>query len=89
MEPNDDMEGNFLGGGALKHVVSGGEIYLNSYQLAGLFVITGEHWMAAAVAHQDPMGAAAAELLMILSEKIDTLRSEILKREIEASFKIS
>lgn len=75
-----------MGGGGLSHIVSGGEIYLNADQLATLFTNVGTRMMAVAAANEDNAGGAAALMMMSMSERLNELRSELLKREIEASF---
>lgn len=81
---NEDMDGTFLGGGALDHVVHDGEIYLRSDQVAQVIGSTGIKMAIAAIQMNDSSSAATAQFLMIVSEKIFELRSELLKREIEA-----
>ena len=82
------MDGAFLGGGAIEHVVSNGEIYLRSDQIARLLGETGIKLGLTAIQENDPDTASAAHLLMTISEQLYLLRSELLKREIEKSFEL-
>lgn len=86
--PNEDMDGEFFGGGAIEHAVVNGEIYLRSDHVASLLSQTGIKMALTAITENDPDTAAAAHLLMTISEKMYELRSELLKREIEKSFEL-
>lgn len=83
---NEDMDGAFLGGGAIEHAVKDGEIYLRANQVAQLLGQTGVKMALQAIQDNDPASASTAHFIMIISEKVYELRSELLKREIEASF---
>lgn len=83
---NEDMDGMFLGGGAIDHVVEDGDIFLSANDLATLFLVTGINWGQIALAYDDIAGAGGAHVLLEVSQKIDELRSELLKREAEALF---
>lgn len=82
---NEDMDGVFFGGGAIDHAVEGGEIYLRSDQIASLLAQTGIKMAITSIRANDPPSAATAQFLMIISEKLYQLRSELLKRELEAA----
>lgn len=83
---NDDMEGRFLGGGGIGHVLVGGDIYLSADDLATLFFVIGSRWGLTALESSDMAGAGGAHTLIALAERVDTLRSELLKREVEDIF---
>jgi hypothetical protein len=82
---NDDMPG-FLGGGGLDYVIRDGEVYLHAGHLAGLFGKTGASMGVQAILSDDRAGGNVAHALLLIAEKTEDLRSELLKREIEASF---
>lgn len=82
---NEDMDGLFFGGGAIEHVIDGGEIYMRSDQIAQLIGQTGVKMALSAIQQNDPASAATGHMMMIVSEKIYELRSELLKRELEAA----
>jgi prophage antirepressor-like protein len=83
---NEDMEGVFLGGGALEHVVSEGEIYLRADQMATLLGQTGTRMALSSIRENSTELAGTANFLIIVSEKLYELRSELLKREAERLF---
>lgn len=80
------MDGAYFGGGALDHVVSGGEVYVNLEQLAIMFLTTGINNVQKAQETGSVVNAVLAHALTDISEHMDNLRMELLKREIEASF---
>lgn len=80
---NEDMNGLYFGGGAIDHVVTEGDIFLRANQVARLIGSTGVKMAISSLQHNDPAGAGTAQFLMLVSEKIYELRSELLKREIE------
>lgn len=84
--PNEDMDGQFLGGGAIDHVIQGGDVYLRADQLATLLSQTGVRMAISALTANDSASATAAHFIMIISTKLAELRSELLKREIESSW---
>jgi hypothetical protein len=80
------MDGNFIGGGGLSHIVSGGRIFVDSEELTTLFFITGARMARRAHDTQSRDRAIIASVFSDIAEKFDELRMELLKREIEASF---
>jgi hypothetical protein len=84
---NSDMDGAYFGGGELEYVVQDGEIYVNLDQLSAMFLATANHNLGPA---QDGefVSVVLVHALSSMAEDMDRLRSELLKREIEASFKL-
>ena len=70
----------------MDYVVQGGEIYLKADQLITMMMKVGYNMANNSVKYQDLRGAGAAEMLMEVALKLDELRSELFKREIEKSF---
>lgn len=78
-------DANILGGGGLGYVVDGGEIYIKAEHLASLFSQTGAAMGIQAITTDCQATGAVAHALMLVAEKTDALRSELLRREAEAS----
>jgi prophage antirepressor-like protein len=76
---------NFLGGGGIDYVIHDGDVFLRANELASLLGHTGVRMTIAAIKGNDTGTATAAHFVMILSEKLFDLRSELLKQEIEAA----
>lgn len=83
---NEDMAGLFLGGGSIKHTVVGGDVYFNADDLFRLFWTTGNAMGQIALQENDASTASMAYALIHLAAKTRELKSELLKREIEASY---
>lgn len=86
MVAQDDDDRAILGGGGLAYVMTGGEPYVKIDELAHLFGYTGAQMGVQALLNRDQVGGAVAHALLLISEKTDALRSELLKQEIEASY---
>lgn len=81
---NEDMAGVFIGGGSIRHVVSGGEIFLNADDVAKVLFSAGGALGIVALASDDKANGGTALGLLHVATKIEELRSELLKREAEA-----
>lgn len=79
-------ENEILGGGGLGYLVQGGEIYLKAEDLSSLFGYTGARMGIQAITNGNPVDGAVAHALLLIAEKTDALRSELLRKEAEASF---
>lgn len=80
---NDDMEGNYFGGGSVMHTVKDGEIYLDSLQVAQVLSQTGIRIALSAIRENNHTNATSAHMIMVIAEKVFELRSELLKRELD------
>jgi hypothetical protein len=82
---NEDMEGQFFGGGTIDYVVSGGEIYLKSEHLNNVMAQLGLRLSGIAIAEQNPSTGATAHMVLSIAEALMELRSELLRQEAEKS----
>lgn len=85
---NSDMEGSFLGGGEIAHVMHDGEVYLSADHLSQLLFNAAYREIEYQKQTGNQEGGLLVQWNLILSEKLADLRSELMKREIEASFNV-
>lgn len=82
---DNEMDGQYLGGGYIEHIVQGGEIYLSAIDIATIFNNSGLSLGHKALTEADSIMTAQAQALLVLGFKMKELRSELLRQEAEKS----